>query len=60
MPRDQQLLASTSAQELLSDGYLCSLAESVDHNRLKQDYPWVELIGLVGFDTKRQKFVLVA
>jgi DNA-binding NarL/FixJ family response regulator len=34
--------------------------QSIDYNRLKRDYPEVEFIGLVGFDTKRQQFVLLA
>jgi DNA-binding NarL/FixJ family response regulator len=31
----------------------------IDYDRLKDDYPEVEFVGLVGFDTKRQQFVLL-
>ncbi len=31
----------------------------IDCDRLKHDYPWVNFIGLVGYDTRRQRFVLV-
>jgi|GEM_PF-2545033 len=34
-------------------------SEMVDYGLLKSNYPWIEFIGLVGFDTKRQKFIMV-
>ena len=33
--------------------------EMIDYSYLKHNYPWIEFIGLVGFDTKNQKFVMV-
>lgn len=35
------------------------LKNITDCDRLNHSHPWIELIGVVGFDTKRQKFVLV-
>lgn len=31
----------------------------IDYDRLRRDYPSVNFIGLVGFDTTRQRFVVV-
>ncbi|MCG3209509.1 MAG: HTH-type transcriptional regulator MalT [Anaerolineae bacterium] len=33
--------------------------EVIDDTQLKHNYPWIDFIGLVGFDTKRRQFVLV-
>ncbi len=49
----------TSMPDLLLAGYSWLLAQKIDYDHLKRDYPGVEFIGLVGFDIKRQKFVLV-
>lgn len=46
-------------QDLLSASYTCSSDQTIDHGRLKRDFPWIEFIGLVGFDTNRQRFVLL-
>jgi DNA-binding NarL/FixJ family response regulator len=35
------------------------LEQAVDCSRLKHNYPQVEFIGLVGFDTQHQRFVLL-
>ncbi len=60
LPHHQWLLVRhTSLQELLSAGYVYPLEWMIDYNRLKRDYPGVEFIGLVGFDTMHQKFVLL-
>ncbi len=33
--------------------------EVIDDTHFKLNYPWIEFIGLIGFDTKRRQFVLV-
>lgn len=48
-----------SIRDLLVASYACLPGHALDYERLKQDYPWIEFIGLVGFDTHRQEFVLV-
>ena len=35
------------------------LAAEWDYSRLRQTYPFVKLVGLVGFDTRQEKFVLL-
>ena len=52
------LIGNVSMQDLLSK---CagSVGQTVDHDRLRRDYPWVEFIGMVGFDKQRREFILL-
>lgn len=60
LPQRQQYLARrTSMHDLLSAGSVSAPPPRFNDDDLKYHYPEVEFIGLVGFDTRRQKFVLV-
>ena len=57
--RQQLLTRQTPIEDLLLAGYSWLLEQKIDYDRLKRDHPGVEFIGLIGFDPKRQKFMLV-
>ena len=58
LPYRRLFSGSISMQDLLSK---CSgsVGQTIDQDRLRCDYPWVEFIGMVGFDKKRREFVLL-
>lgn len=49
---------NVSMQDLLSKS-VGSVGQTVDHDRLQRDHPWIEFIGMVGFDKHRCEFVLL-
>lgn len=57
-PYPQMLAMHTSLQDLLLA--VKTLAVPVDYTGLRRSYPGVKFIGLVGFDTQRQTFVLMS
>jgi DNA-binding CsgD family transcriptional regulator len=54
----QRFIGNVSVKDLLSK---CagSVGQTVDRDHLKRDHPWVEFIGVVGFDKQRCEFVLL-
>ena len=52
-------MEETIWRPLEQDNQMPSTLANLLYNRLERDYPGVEFIGLVGFDTQRQEFVLV-
>lgn len=54
----RQLIADTSMHDLLSKSS-GSVGPAIEPNRLKRDHPGVEFLGLVGFDTRGQRFVFL-
>jgi DNA-binding NarL/FixJ family response regulator len=55
----RSLTKRTSLEDLFSAGCLAVGGQAIDCDRLSCDHPGLEFIGMVGFDAKQQKFVLL-